>query len=251
MTTEESVMTAASTVSHTASSTGAGDVDAGLDVDVAVVPRRSDRAGVRHAGLHEAFLHVGGDADGGLVAVAVDGVVHRDLHGDRLAGVDVADGDLEDLPAVLLHESGGLALGEGLLVLNPGLLALLDVGHHGAVADAQREAGDGAAVRQGEGVDGLDRLGQRVHERLVHGPHHADAVDVALHRHLLEGKFGVAGAERDSGGVVGEGVSCHGGDSCFLSLRLSSLCCVFARRLFVRRMSVLSGGSGGAGVTCP
>ena len=100
----------------------------------------------------------------------VAGLMHRflifDLHQHGLAGSDIGHRVGKDVRPLLLGQRSFLAVRLGLFVDDAGLLPLLDLADHDAVADHHLERIDRAARRQRIDIDRLDPILRRVLEDL-------------------------------------------------------------------------------------
>ena len=118
-----------------------------------------------------------------------------DFDFDFFARHDVGDMLGEDVGALLFEEGRGLTSGFGGFVDGAGFAAFFDVAFDDAIADFHAHSVNGSVFGEGEGVNGLNRLGGRVAEGLDDGDAGANASNVDVDGGLLEG-------DEESGGAV-------------------------------------------------
>ena len=128
----------------------------GHGVGVERVPGADRRAGQRLTG-DVARRHHQREPERGRAVLVGQRTDQPELHGDPLAGQDVADPHREDVGPLLLGDRGALAGGDRTVVGLPRLGPLAQVGLDGAAVGRHRHAGHGGAVGQREDVGGFER----------------------------------------------------------------------------------------------
>ena len=132
-----------------------------------------------------------------------------DLDLDAAAGRDVGHALGEDVGPFLLQQAGRGAARHRVLVDEPCVVAPLDHSDDAPCADQHRHLIDGCGAREGEDVDRLDRLVQRVDEGLLHAHAGDEARYLSLDRSVLqrtldELAFRVGDAQRTLSDVLGQ-----------------------------------------------
>ena len=128
-----------------------------------------------------------------LVAGLCDRLLIFDLHQHGFAGADIGDRVGEDVRPLLFGQRRLLSILFGLFVDDLGLLPLLDVADHDAVADHHLQRIDRAARRQRIDIDGLDPVLRRVAEYLR---------DAGAHRRARYGEVDIDAEPRRVGVTV-------------------------------------------------
>ncbi len=128
-------------------------------------------------------------------------LAHRQRDPDALAWQDVAHPDREHVGPLLLGDGRPPALAQRLVVVGPGLAALLEHALDHPVVGLHPERGDGRAVGQREDVRGLQGDVERVPEPLRDLDPGDESRDVGGHVHALQRQVATLGQQRAEPGV--------------------------------------------------